>query len=180
MARILGIAGSTRKASINAALLRAAALCAPAGTEVEIASIAGIPLYDGDLEAEGTPEAVVALKERVVAADGLLLVSPEYNHSVPGTLKNAVDWLSRPGKGGSRIFADKPTALLGASTGIGGTRFGQTAWLPVLHAVGARTWSGAQLYVGGPTFDAEGRPTDEKTAKLLTEFMAGFARFVAG
>jgi NAD(P)H-dependent FMN reductase len=94
MATIVGIAGSVRKGSFNAALLRAAAEAAPAGTAVEIASIAGIPVYDGDLEAgRGIPDVVAALKERIAAADGLLLVTPEYNGSLPGAFKNAVDWL---------------------------------------------------------------------------------------
>src|SRR5262245_65484963 len=99
MARIVGIAGSLRKASFNVALLRAARELAPAGTEIEIASIAGIPLYDGDLESEkGIPDTVTALKERIKSADGLLLATPEYNNSMPGVLKNAIDWLSRPPK----------------------------------------------------------------------------------
>ena len=94
---ILGIAGSLRQSSFNAALLRAAAAAAPAGCTVDIASIRGIPLYDGDVEeATGVPEMVETLKERVAAADGLLLVTPEYNNSIPGVFKNAIDWLSRP------------------------------------------------------------------------------------
>src|SRR4030095_1943844 len=96
---ILGIAGSLRHSSFNAALLRAAAAAAPAGCTVDIASIRGIPLYDGDVEdATGVPEVVETLKEPVAAADGLLLVTPEYNNSLPGVFKNAIDWLSRPRK----------------------------------------------------------------------------------
>ncbi len=182
MARIVGLAGSLRKASYNAALLRAAAACAPAGTEVDIASIAGIPLYDGDLEsAEGVPGAVTELKERIATADGLLLVTPEYNHSIPGVFKNAIDWLSRPGKDIPRVFGDKPVAIIGATPGAGGTRSSQTAWLPVLRSLGTRTWAGRQLYVSGAgqAFDAEGRLVDEKVGRLLAEFMAGFAAFVS-
>jgi chromate reductase len=182
MTRIIGISGSLRKASFNAALLRAAADLAPAGTEVEIASIAGIPLYDGDIERDhGIPEAVATLKERIVGADALLLVTPEYNTSMPGVFKNAIDWLSRPPKDIPRVFGDKPTALIGATPGMGGTRLSQSAWLPVLRTLGTRAWSGKQLYVAGATqvFDAEGRLVDEKIKKVLTEFMAGFAAFVA-
>jgi len=180
MARIVGIAGSLRRASFNSALLRAAAERAPAGTEVEIASIAGIPLYDGDVESEqGIPVAVSELKERIASADALLIVTPEYNNSVPGVLKNAVDWLSRPSKDVARVFGDKPVALMGATTGMGGTRLAQNAWLPVLRTLGARAWFGKQLYVTGAAqaFDAEGKLVDEKVAKLLAEFMAKFAAF---
>lgn len=183
MTRLIGIAGSLRKGSFNAALLRAAAQLAPAGITVEIASIAGIPLYDGDLESErGIPAPVTALKDKIAAADGLLLVTPEYNNSVPGVFKNAIDWLSRPDKDIERIFGDKPVAIMGATPGRGGTRLAQSAWLPVLRALGARAWFGGQLYVAGAAqaFDADGRLVDEKVKKLLSEFMAGFAAFVKG
>ena len=181
MARIVGIAGSLRKASINAALLRAAAELAPAGTEVEIASIAGIPLYDGDSESErGIPDPVMKLKDRIAGADGLLLVTPEYNGSMPGVLKNAIDWLTRPPRDIPRVFGGKPVAIMGATPGGGGTRLAQTAWLPVLRTLGTRPWFGKQLYVAGAgnVFDAEGRLVDERIKKLLSELIAGFAAFV--
>jgi NAD(P)H-dependent FMN reductase len=183
MARLIGIAGSLRKASFNAALLRAAAELAPAGTTVEIASIAGIPLYDGDVEAEkGVPGAVTALKSRIADADGLLLVTPEYNNSMPGVLKNAIDWLSRPPKDIPRVFGGKPVAILGATPGVGGTRLAQAAWLPVLRALGTRPWFGKSLYVTGAAqaLDADGRLVDEKVRQLLSELMAGFAAFAGG
>jgi NAD(P)H-dependent FMN reductase len=183
VARIIGIAGSLRRASFNAALLRAAVELAPSGTDVEVASIAGIPLYDGDLESErGVSEIVAALKDRIAAADGLLLVTPEYNHSMPGVLKNAIDWLSRPAKDVPRVFGGKPVAILGATPGAGGTRLSQAAWLPVLRALGTRLWTERQLYVAGAgqVFDAEGRLVDEKVRKLLGEFVSGFAAFVRG
>jgi chromate reductase len=181
MARIIGIAGSLRKGSYNAALLRAAAERAPPGMEVEIASVAGIPLYDGDLESEqGIPDRVTVLKDKIAAADGLLLVTPEYNNSMPGVLKNAIDWLTRPAKDIPRVFGDKPVAIMGATPGGGGTRLAQTAWLPVLRTLGTRAWFGRQLYVAGAAqvFDAEGRLVDDKIKKLLSELMAGFAAFV--
>src|SRR5689334_373464 len=140
MAKIIGIAGSTRKGSYNAALLRTAVQVAPAGFEIEVASIAGIPLYDGDLESQGLPDVVSKLKDRIAAADGLLLVTPEYNHSIPGVFKNAIDWLSRPAKDAPRVFGKKPVALIGASPGSGGTRFSQVAWMPVLHTLGTRVY----------------------------------------
>ncbi|MBC7978571.1 MAG: NAD(P)H-dependent oxidoreductase [Myxococcales bacterium] len=180
MARIIGIAGSLRKASLNASLLRAAAAHAPAGTDIELASIADIPLYNGDVESEGIPEAVATLKDRIAAADGLLLVTPEYNNSIPGVFKNAIDWLSRPTKDIARVFGGKPVALIGATPGPGGTRLAQVAWLPILRTLGTHAWSGKQLYVAsaGQTFDADGNLTDDKIKKLLTDLLAGFARFV--
>ena len=181
MTNVIGLAGSLRKGSYNAALLRAAAGLAPAGATVEIASIAGIPIYDGDLEqAEGIPAPVASLKERIAAADGLLLVTPEYNNSIPGVFKNAIDWLSRPPDDIDRLFGAKPVALMGASPGRGGTRLAQIAWLPVLRTLGAQIWSGEPLYVAGAArvFDAEGWLVDETIKKLLTEFLAGFMVFV--
>ncbi|MEN3294889.1 MAG: hypothetical protein V7642_4142, partial [Burkholderiales bacterium] len=97
MTRVVGIAGSLRTGSYNAALLRAASGLMPLGASLEIASIKGIPLYDGDVETNhGIPQAVTALKEQVAASRGLLLATPEYNNSIPGVFKNAIDWLSRP------------------------------------------------------------------------------------
>lgn len=180
--RLVGIAGSLRKGSYNASLLRAAAELAPTGTQVEIASIVGIPLYDGDLEAErGIPEPVTKLKDRIAAADGLLIVTPEYNNSLPGVLKNAIDWLTRPSRDIPRVFGDKPVAIMGATPGGGGTRLAQTAWLPVLRTLGTRAWFGKQLYVAkaGEVFDADGQLVDAKVAELLATFMAGFAAFVS-
>lgn len=180
--RLVGIAGSLRKGSYNAALLRAAAELAPAGTTVEIATIAGIPLYDGDLEREhGIPEAVARLKHQVAGAHGLLVATPEYNNSLPGVLKNAIDWLSRPPADVPRVFGDKPVALMGATPGPGGTRMSQLAWLPVLRTLGTRAWFGKQLYVAkaGDVFDAEGKLVDEELRKRLAAFVAGFAAFAA-
>ncbi len=183
MTRIVGIAGSVRKGSYNAALLRAAAGLAPAGTEIEIATIAGIPPYDADLESErGVPDLVAALKDTIAAGDGLLLATPEYNGSMPGVLKNAIDWLSRPPLDARRVFGDKPVAIIGATPGMGGTRLSQAAWLPVLRALGTRVWAGKQLYVAAAAkaFDAQGNLVDDKLRQLLAEFIAGFASFAAG
>ena len=123
MPTVIGIAGALRRGSYNAALLRAAVELAPAGLTIEVASIREIPLYDGDLEAEhGIPEPVRALKDRIAAADGLLLVTPEYNNSIPGVFKNAIDWLSRPATDIQRVFSGKPVGLMGATLGQGGPR----------------------------------------------------------
>src|SRR5262252_3038230 len=142
MTTIVGISGSLRKGSFNSSLLRAAAESMPAGAQLEIASIRGIPLYDADVEeASGVPEVVAELKEKIVAANGLLLVTPEYNNSLPGVFKNAIDWLSRPPADIPRIFGNKPVALIGASPGGFGTILSQNAWLPVLRTLGADLWS---------------------------------------
>jgi NAD(P)H-dependent FMN reductase len=181
MRTVIGIAGSLRKGSYNTALLRAASEVAPAGLTIEIASIADIPLYNGDLESErGVPDVVSQLKDRIAAADGLLLATPEYNNSVPGPFKNAIDWLSRPGKDIPRVFGDRPVGLMGATPGRGGTRMAQTALLPVLRTLGTRPWFGGQLYVAGAgqVFDQDGRLVDETVRQLLTNYMTGFAAFI--
>lgn len=182
MPTIVAIAGSLRRASFNAGLLRAAVAAAPSGLTVETASIRGIPVYDGDLEAEsGIPDVVTALKDRIAAADGLLLVSPEYNQSIPGAFKNAIDWLSRPPRDQGRVFGGLPVGLIGASPGRLGTAMAQTAWLPVFRALGVVPFLGASLYVGGAgaLFDAEGNLLDEATRERLAKYLDAFGRFVA-
>jgi chromate reductase, NAD(P)H dehydrogenase (quinone) len=178
---IVGIAGSLRKGSYNAALLRAASELAPAGVTIEQASIRGIPLYDGDVEAEsGLPPAAQELKEKIASSAGLLIVTPEYNNSIPGVLKNAVDWLSRPVADIPRVFGGRPVALMGASPGRFGTVMSQAAWLPVLRALGMQPWWGPRLLVGAASkvFDGAGRLVDERVRAELSAFVAGFAEFV--
>jgi len=182
MPTIVGISGSLRKGSYNAALLQAAAEAAPESLKVEIASIRGIPLYDADLAAQGTPEVVSALKDQLADADGLLLVTPEYNNSIPGVLKNAIDWVSRPARDIPRVFGGLPVALMGAATGRGGTILSQAAWLPVLRVLGTRPWFGPKIQVTGAAevFDESGRLLDDALRERLAVFMEGFASFVGG
>ena len=183
MTRILGISGSLRAASFNTALLRAAQQAAGDGIELEAATLHGIPLYDGDDEAaNGIPEAVSALKERIVASDGVLLVTPEYNNGVPGVFKNAIDWLSRPANDIARVFGGRPFALVGASPGGFGTILSQDHWLPVLKTLGVDLWAGSKLYVSraGQAFDANGELVDDKVRAQLAEFVRGFAAFAGG
>jgi chromate reductase len=115
----LGIAGSLRGASFNRGLIRAAIEAAPAGTSVVPYDLAQIPMFNADVEADGDPQAVAVFKRAIAAADALLIATPEYNHCVPGVLKNAIDWASRPAR--QSVLTGKPVAIMGASTGRGGT-----------------------------------------------------------
>jgi NAD(P)H-dependent FMN reductase len=181
--KIVGVSGSLRSGSYNSSLLRAALQVLPADVQLEIGTIKGIPLYDGDVEAkEGIPDSVQALKNSIIQADGLLLVTPEYNNSMPGVLKNAIDWLSRPPADSGKVFGNKPVALIGASPGGFGTILSQAAWLPVLRTLGTRAWFGGRLMVSraGQVFDANGELQDEAVRKQLSTFMAGFADFIKG
>ena len=179
MSKILGISGSLRKGSYNTALLQAARDVAP--DVIGIGSIRGIPLYDGDLESDGVPAAVQDLKDQVAAADGLLLVTPEYNNSMPGVLKNAIDWLSRPSGDIRNVFRGKAVAVIGATPGGWGTLLGQNAWLPVLHALGAEHWSGGRLLVpgAGRVFDENGRLIDDSVSERLDRFIRNFIDYIA-
>jgi chromate reductase len=183
MTTLIGLSGSLREASFNSALLRNAAGLMPKDAELLVESIRGIPLYDGDVEAEaGIPEKVAALKDAIAAADGLLLVTPEYNNSIPGVFKNAVDWLSRPPADIKRVFGGKPVAVIGASQGGFGTILSQNAWLPVLHTLGALLWSERRLLVSRArtVFGEDGTLSDQKTEEQLRGFLEGFVAFVRG
>lgn len=179
--RILGISGSLRAKSINTSLLRAAQSLSTENIVIEAATLHGIPLYDGDVEEQdGIPPSVVALKDQIVACDGLLLVTPEYNNSMPGVFKNAIDWLSRPAADVGRIFGGRPVAVIGASPGGFGTILAQNAWLPVLRTLGTRHWAEGRLMVSraGKMFDDEGELSDDPTRDQLRKFLDGFASFV--
>lgn len=180
MGHLLAISGSLRAGSFNTALAHAARTAVAPDIEVEVATLHGIPLYDGDVEeGEGIPPAVEALKDRIRDAAGLILVTPEYNSSLPGVFKNAVDWLSRPGSGIKALFGDKPCVVIGASPGGFGTILAQAAWLPVLRALGVRYWSGGRLLVSRASglFDDAGELTDDATRRLLADFVRGFHQF---
>lgn len=181
MITIIGISGSTRRGSFNAALLGAAAEeCGPEAV-IRIESITDIPLYNGDEEtAHGVPEPVARLKDAIASADGLLLVTPEYNNSLPGVAKNAIDWLSRPPADIPRVFGGKPVAVAGASPGGFGTVLSQSAWLPVFKTLGANLWSGDRLLVAraGTVFDDNGDIKDAAAREKLRKFVRGFVAYV--
>jgi NAD(P)H-dependent FMN reductase len=144
-------------------------------------SIAGVPLYNADDEAEqGIPAPVVRLKDAIAGADGLLLVSPEYNHGVPGVAKNAIDWLSRPAADIPRVFGGRPVAICGASPGGFGTILAQNAWLPVFKTLGAQLWSGGRLLVSraGSVVDSNGDIADAATLESIRRFVSGFVTHV--
>ena len=111
----------------------------------------------------------------------LLIVTPEYNNGIPGVMKNAVDWLSRPPEDRARVFGNRPVGLMGATPGHFGTAFSQYAWLPVLRVLGTQVWSGRLLWVSGAMgkFDESGRLTDADVRAQLVKYMAGFADFVS-
>jgi len=180
MLKLLGMSGSLRRASFNSALLRAATRLMPPQATLEVASIRGIPLYDGDVEAQGIPPAVVQLKEAVVAAAGVLLVTPEYNNGIPGVFKNTIDWLSRPSSDIKRVFGAKPFALIGASPGAFGTTLSQAAWLPVLRTLGTELWTGGRLQLAraASVFDEAGNLKDAGVEEQLKQFLAGYVAFV--
>ena len=178
--RILAIAGSLRRDSLNRRLLQAAALRAPAGFVIELYDdLRSIPLFDEDVEREtgGGPESVEHIRRRIASADGLLIATPEYNQSIPGVLKNAIDWLSRPP---DEVLAGKPVAIVGASGGRWGTRLAQAALRHTLYATESRVMPAPSLFLGGADalFDASGTLTDEATGAALERVLAAFAQWV--
>jgi chromate reductase len=180
MIKLLGISGSLRRGSYNSALLRAATRLMPADSGLETASIRGIPLFDGDIEAQGIPPAVSALKNAIVSCDGVLLATPEYHNSLPGVFKNAIDWLGRPPADVKRVFGGRPFALMGISTSAFGTVLSQAAWLPVLRTLGTVTWFGGRLAIprAPSAFDESGNLKDAAVEEPLRQFLAGYVQFV--
>ncbi len=174
--RVLGIAGSLRRDSLNSALLRAAAERLPAGVElVEYEGLREIPPYDADLELEGTPLAVRQLREAIRGADAVLVATPEYNHSIPGVLKNALDWASRPA--GQSALNGTPAAVIGASTGMFGAVWAQAETRKVLGALGGRVVEaelpvarGDKQLVGGE-LELE-PPQSEQLQEILAELVS--------
>lgn len=178
--KILAFAGSLRKASYNKMALKIAASGAQeAGAQVEIIDLKDleIPVYDGDIEAEGLPKGAITLKEKVKSADALLLAVPEYNHSLAGSLKNAIDWVSRPPK---NEFEGKPVATLGASDGSFGTVRAQIAFYPVANTLGIYLMP-SKVYVpnADKKFDQEGNILDSKIEERLKKLGVDLVNFAS-
>jgi NAD(P)H-dependent FMN reductase len=177
MADLVGFAGSLRAGSYNRALLAAAADAMPDGSLLDVLPIDDVPLYNADVETgEGIPASVRLIKDRIAAADGLVIATPEYNGGVPGVAKNVIDWVSRPPDDMKRVTYGKPVALIGATPGGLGTALSQAAWQQVLRSLRMRVFTlGGPFYVSSAakSFDGEGRPSDE-LAERIAAYMAAF------
>lgn len=170
--KILGICGSLRKVSYNRGLLLAAKDLAPEGTSIEIAELHDIPLFDQDLEAHGDPAPVAALKDRIRQADAVLIATPEYDWGLPGVLKNALDWVSRPA--GQSTLKQKPLAMMGASDGPWGTTRAQLQLRQTLTYMDVLTLPSPWVYVAlaKEKFDASGALSDERTREQVKGLVA--------
>jgi chromate reductase len=176
--KVLGIAGSLRKGSFNRSLLRSAKTLAPENLQIEIFDLIDIPLYNGDVEAEGDPAPVVAFKNALRSSDALLIATPEYNHGVPGVMKNAIDWASRPASGSA--LSGKPVGIMGASPGITGTARSQAQLRQAFVFTNSYAMPQPELLVfrAHEKFDAEGNLTDEATAKFLKRYLEVFTVWI--
>jgi chromate reductase, NAD(P)H dehydrogenase (quinone) len=176
--KIIAISGALRKASSNTGLLRALKDLAPKGVDIEIATLHGIPLYDGDEEdAHGKPQAVKDLDARIRGTEGVIFATPEYNFSIPGVLKNATDWLSR----GSACLKWKRTGILGAGAGaFHGTGRSQYHFRQNLQALQAIVMPKPEIFVNHneAKFDKDGNLTDEETRKHLAKWLEAFIEWV--
>ena len=176
---VVGFAGSLRHGSYNRALLRAAMELAPSALHIVIHELDGIPLYNADLEAAGTTPTVVQLRDAIRQADGLLIATPEYNHGVPGVLKNTIDWLSRPPR--ESALNGKVAAVMGASPGMTGTARAQSQLRQAFVFTNTYALLQPEVLVGRAheKFDAEGRLVHEATRDFLATFLQHFADLIA-
>jgi chromate reductase len=176
--KVLGFAGSLRKGSLNRMLLRAASELLPPGMTIETFDLSPIPLYNGDVEAQGDPAPVAAFKDAIRAADALLIATPEYNYGVPGVLKNALDWVSRVP---SQPFAGKPVALQSASMGILGGARAQYHMRQIMVFLDALVLNKPEVFVTmakSKVDEASGKLTDEPTREIIRQQLAAFATFI--
>lgn len=170
----LGISGSLRKQSYNTAALQACQALLPPGATMSLADIAAVPLYDDDVYQQGFPASVQQLREQIQAADALVIATPEYNYSMPGVLKNAIDWASRPP---SQPFDGKPVALIGATPGGMGTSRAQYQLRQVFIALNASVLNRPEVFISGAPskFDAAGKLVDAATLENLGKMLAALA-----
>jgi chromate reductase len=177
MTSITAISGSLRKGSYNTALIRAARQLTPAGVIIARAEIGDIPLYSADVQAQGFPDSVTKLAATIRAADGVLIATPEYNYSIPGVLKNTIDWLSRLE---NQPFAGKPIALMGASRGAQGTSRAQYHLRQVFVFLDGRVMNRPEAFVGTAhtQFDDSGDLTDEKTRQFLERYLVSVVSWI--
>lgn len=176
--RVIAFAGSLRTGSLNRALLRAAAANAPDGMHVDVWDLADIPLFDGDIEAAGDPVAVVRFKRAIADADAMLIACPEYNHGVPGVLKNAIDWASRPP--GRSPLSGKLAGIMGASPAQVGTARAQTQLRQAFNFTNTIALLQPEVLVSRAheKFDAQGQLTDATTREFLGVFLVTFANWI--
>ena len=177
--RLLGFAGSLRKGSLNRSALRAATELAPQGTTIETYDLDDIPLYNGDLDVDGGPPPVRDFKERITKVDGLLIVTPEYNYSIPGVLKNALDWASRPAY--ESPLAHKPVAFFGASMSPIGTARAQSQLKHVLLGTLSEVFPYPEVLVGAAhkKFDESGIVTDPTTGQFIGKLLGAYSDWLA-
>ncbi len=175
---IVGFAGSLRSGSYNRTLLAAAADLMPEGANLTQLVLDGIPPYNEDIDNdEDRPASVERFKSAIASADGVLIVTPEYSHGVPGLLKNALDWASRPRE--TQPMSRRPVALMGASPGVTGTARAQEQLKLAVMAMGAQVYPAPTVAVGGAKDKlADGRITDERTEKFTKRYLSGFAEWI--
>jgi chromate reductase len=171
---VLGISGSLRKGSFNTGLLRAAIELTPRDVRIETADISSIPLYNEDVRSSGFPPSVTGLRDRVERADAILFVTPEYNYSVPGVLKNAIDWVSRPP---NQPFAGKPFGIMGASGGMGGTMRAQYHLRQIAVFLDMHAFNKPEVFVRNAqsVFDDGGKLVDEPTRTIVRKYVEALA-----
>jgi chromate reductase len=174
--KVLGFAGSLRKDSYNRALIRNAMSLLPENVELEIFDLSSIPIYNDDIRVTGYPEAAQLFRNKIAEADALLIATPEYNYSVPGVLKNAIDWASRPP---DQPFDGKPVAIMGASGGISGTIRAQTHLRDIFVYVNAIPLNKPQLYIqkAQEQFDKDGNLTNEATRNQLKKLLEALVKW---
>lgn len=177
MTRILGISGSLRHGSYNTALLRFAAQSLPSGAHMEFGRIDDLPLYNDDVRIAGYPPPAQRLREQIARADGVLLVTPEYNYSIPGVLKNAIDWASRPP---DQPFNGKPVAIMGASTGMLGSARAQYHLRQCFVFLNGFVMNRPEVMVAraAERFDSAGNLTDESTRQHVVKQLHAFVEFI--